>query len=89
MIADMFSFLTGPITFLMSAIILLVTGVFVSHFVGDQIIISGLRRVKKLAEKTETEVKTESVSLEDIKVILERIDRRLPESGIKPNLFKL
>lgn len=51
MIADTFDFLTGPVTLIVSSIILLVTGVFVYHFVGDQIIISGLKQGKKLAEK--------------------------------------
>ena len=84
MIADTFDFLTGPVTLIVSSIILLVTGVFVYHFVGDQIIISGLKQGKKLAEKTETEVLAETATLGEIKALLERIDKRLNELGAKP-----
>jgi len=84
MIADTFDFLTGFVTLIVSSAILLVTGVFVYHFVGDQIIISGLKRGKKLAEKTEAEVMAETATLGEIKALLERIDKRLNELGIKP-----
>ena len=42
-----------------SILILLLTGLFVSFFVGDAIIISGLKHDKKLIEKTEAEVDAE------------------------------
>ena len=84
MIADTFDFLTGPVTLIVSSIILLVTGVFVYHFVGDQIIISGLKQGKKLAEKTEAEVLAETATFGEIKALLERIDKRLNEFGTKP-----
>jgi len=42
-----------------SLLILLLTGLFVSFFVGDAIIISGLKREKKLIEKTEGELSAE------------------------------
>jgi len=84
MTADAFDFLTGPVTLAISIIILLVTGVFVYHFVGDQIIISGVKRGKKLAEKTEAEIMDETATLGEIKSLLERIDKRLNELGIKP-----
>ncbi|MFH1990494.1 MAG: hypothetical protein ABIJ19_01405 [Patescibacteria group bacterium] len=79
MIADEFSFMTGPVTFLISIVILLTTGVFVFHFVSDQIIISGLRQEKKLIEKTEKEVRTEMVTLEEIHTLLQKIEKRLGE----------
>ena len=79
MIADEFSFMTGPVTFLISIAILLTTGVFVFHFVSDQIIISGLRQEKKLIEKTEKEVRTEMVTLEEIHTLLQKIEKRLGE----------
>lgn len=82
MIADEFDFLTGPVTLAISMLILLGTGVFVFHFVSDQIIISGLTQEKKLAEKTEAEVKAESATLGEIKTLLKRIDKRLDRPDI-------
>ena len=79
MIADSFNFMTGPVTLLVSIAILLTTGVFVFHFVSDQIIISGLRKEKKLIEKTEEEVKMESVTLKEMHALLQKIEKRLDE----------
>jgi len=64
--ADMFPFMTGPISILISVLTLLVTGLFVSFFISDRIILSGLKREKKLVEKTEEEVHQEKNILLDI-----------------------
>ncbi|HLD70863.1 MAG TPA: hypothetical protein VI937_03195 [Negativicutes bacterium] len=53
----------GPLSFLIGTVLLLMSGLFVSNFIGNEIIISGLRREKKLAEKTSDEVKTEMGAL--------------------------
>lgn len=61
---------------LTGAVFLLMSGLFVSNFIGNEIIISGLRHEKKLAEKTEQEVEeieTEAVSLTSIKKELQDI----------------
>lgn len=84
MIADYFSFMTGPVTFLISIAILLTTGVFVFHFVSDQIIISGLKKERKLIEKTEEEVKMETITLKEIHTLLKQIEKRLGEFDAKP-----
>jgi hypothetical protein len=47
--SDVGSMLTG-------IVILLMSGLFVSVFIGDSILISGLKKEKKLTEKTEEEV---------------------------------
>jgi hypothetical protein len=47
------------ITLIISICILLATGLFVSFFVGDTILISGIKKEKKLIEKTEEEVDEE------------------------------
>ncbi|MDO8492789.1 MAG: hypothetical protein Q7S34_04065 [bacterium] len=46
-----------------SVLVLLITGVFTSFFVGDTILISGLKKEKKLIEKTEDELNLESSAL--------------------------
>lgn len=49
-------YISGPISFIIGAIVLLLTGVFVSAFVGNRILLTGLRNEKKLAEKTKKEI---------------------------------
>lgn len=49
----------GPLSFLIGLVMLLMTGVFVSNFIGNEIIITGLRGDKKLTEKTEQEMRME------------------------------
>src|SRR3989338_7461194 len=66
MVADTIPFLTGPISILISVVILLATGLFVSFFIGDQIILSGIAKEKKITEKTEEEVKEEAHILTEI-----------------------
>lgn len=77
MTADQFAFLTGPVSIVISVVILLVTGLFVSFFIGEQIIISGLRGEKKLFEKTKDEVEQSSGALTNIQLDLKSIAHRL------------
>lgn len=77
--ADMFPFLTGPVSVIISTITMLATGLFVSFFVGDRIILSGLKREKKLAEKTEEEVRVEAEITTKVLVKLEKIEKDLEE----------
>lgn len=71
--------LGGWFTLFISLIILLLTGAFVSNFVNDKVIISGLRKEKKLVEKTEEEVRTELVTLSEIKKELAEIRMEISE----------
>lgn len=89
MIADMFIFLNGPVSFLLSAFVLLITGVLVSEFIGDKLIISGLKGEKKTAEKTREEVEQEAESLVTIKKSLgqihedlDRIEKKIEKTKI-------
>ncbi len=75
--ADMFPFLTGPMSLAISVIILLLSGLFVSYFVGDMIIISGLKKEKKIFERTEEEVKDEGQEMELIDMRLSSIEKNL------------
>ncbi len=61
----------------MGLIILLMTGLFVSVFIGDQIIMSGLKHDKKLIEKSEDEIEEELVELQKEKQILHKIENSL------------
>ncbi len=59
--------LDGPITLAISIILLLITGLFVSSFIGNEVILSGLRGEKMTTEKTEDEIEEESAELERVK----------------------
>lgn len=64
---------------IIGSILLLATGLFVSFFIGDNIIIAGLKREKKLAEKTELEIETEKEELDDVRGIIKKMERDLEE----------
>jgi hypothetical protein len=70
--------LDGPVSFLIGSILLLLVGLFVSHFIGNEIIISGLKREKKLVERAEDEVAAEHVSLFSLERQLREIKAALP-----------
>lgn len=83
----------GPFSFLVGSIMLLISGLFVSGFIGNEIIISGVRGEKKLSERTreeveeeegqihriETKVSKELVSLVEIMQELRRLKREVDE----------
>lgn len=60
-----------------SALVMLASGLFVSFFIGESILISGLRQEKKLTEKTESEVKHEMDYLIEIKKEIKAIRAEL------------
>ena len=60
-----------------SVVIMLITGTFVSFFIGEQIILSGLRQEKRIDEKTETEIQKEEIELYHIDKDLESMKRQL------------
>lgn len=62
-----------PTNLLIVTGILLATGLFVSYFIGDTILISGLRQEKKLHEKTEKDIREEEATLNDIKKVVKEL----------------
>ena len=77
MTADSIPFLTGPVSIFISIAILLALGLFVSFFIGDAIIISGLKKEKRLDEKIVSEIKTEFDILQDVQRKLEEIEKEV------------
>lgn len=63
----------------LGTVILLVSGLLVSFFIGDTIIISGLKRDKKIAEKTEQRIRTESDLIIDVERKLADMQRQIGE----------
>ena len=60
-----------PYTIIWTSCILLLTGLFVSQFIGERIILSGLKNEKRLDQKTEEELKKEENELRNLS---EKID---------------
>ena len=61
-----------PISLVWSTAILLLTGLFVAGFIGERIIISGLKKEKKVTDKTEVEIQEEESK---IKILERKLDR--------------
>ncbi len=66
------------------SVILLATGLFVSVFVGDSIIMSGIKKDKKIIDKTIDEVESERTEVEqtlalllDVKSEVERLEGKV------------
>ncbi len=67
----------GPLSILIGITILLLSGLFVSSFIGNEIIISGLKGEKKLTEKTEEDVRLDLEESSEMKKEIHDINRRL------------
>lgn len=67
----------GPLSFVLGTIILLLTGVYVSAFIGNRLIISGLNGEKKLAEKTEEEIKAEEDEIKKLRNSITRVESHI------------
>ncbi len=64
----------GLVLTFFSTSILLLTGLFVSFFIGDTIIISGINKEKKITEKEEEELVIESKMMAKMNKKIEEID---------------
>ena len=60
-------------------LILVMTGVFVSSFIGSRLIISGLVGEKKLEEKEEGEIETEETQLRNLQSTLTRVEKKISD----------
>ncbi len=70
----------GGVWLIISSVgVLLVTGVFVSFFIGDTIIISGLRGEKKMVDKTEEELEAELGVMESMNKKIDKLEEKVEE----------
>lgn len=83
--AEYFAILDGPTSIILGATITLASGLFVSFFIGDSIILSGYTHQKKIAEKTEEEVKKDIDINTAMLAKLERLEQDLVEIKQKLN----
>jgi len=67
------------ISVVLSIVILLITGLFVSFFIGDRIILSGLKHEKKVEEKTELEVREEETMIAIMNKKLDRVSKDMED----------
>jgi hypothetical protein len=75
-----------PVSLVWATIILLITGLFVSGFIGERIIISGLKKEKKATDKTEEEIGKEENKINIVNVKLDFLMDQIKE--IKNELVK-
>lgn len=69
----------GPFALGLGLVMMLATGLLVSFFIGDGIIISGLNKEKKLVDKTELEIVEEQAKMDKIARELRHIERDLED----------
>jgi len=74
---DKTSFIDGVISIGASVVILLVSGLFVSFFIGDRIILSGLKKEKKMEEKTKEELDAEMNVVNKMEEKIENIEENI------------
>jgi len=77
MVLDDYAFFNGWMTLIIATVLLMLSGVFVSQFVGNHIILSGIKKEKKMVEQVGELVTTETVSLHEINNRLKRIEEQL------------
>lgn len=70
-------FIDGAISIGASFVILLISGLFVSFFIGDRIILSGLKKEKKLEEKTKEELDAEMNVVNKMEEKIEKIEENI------------
>jgi hypothetical protein len=65
------------VSVIIGTIILVITGIFVSEFIGNRLIISGLVGEKKLVKKEESEIETEEMQIKNLQNTLARLEKKL------------
>lgn len=71
--------MSSILSLVLGVIILLSIGLFVSFFIGDQTIISGIKAEKRIDEKTADEIKAEEITLGELHEDIELIEQEISE----------
>ncbi len=69
--------LDSVLSIIIGILTLLMTGVFVSAFIGNKLIITGLSGEKKLSEKEQSEIETEEMQLKSLKDTLNKVEKQV------------
>jgi len=67
----------GPLSLALGAIVLSITGIFISSLVGNEIIIAGLKTEKRLEQKESKIIHDESKEINDIRKVLDQVLTKL------------
>lgn len=69
----------GPWSFIVGALMLYFTGAFTSSFIGNELILSGLRGEKRLNQKEQLEIESEAHAILEIKGTLKDVTGKLDQ----------
>jgi uncharacterized protein YneF (UPF0154 family) len=87
---DYFDFMTPIISIILSTAVMLATGTFISFFIGESILMSGLKEEKRIDQKTEQELIEEETRLKRIISEIDEIKRLAEElSEIKRDVSEI
>ncbi len=70
---------SGPVTILTSTVLLLLIGVFVSAFVGDFLVLSGIKKEGKKMDQTEGEVIKETGEIQNVEQVVDDLYEEIDE----------
>jgi hypothetical protein len=70
---------SAPGSLIIALVVLLVTGLFVSAFVGDFLAMSGIKHEEKMLKKTEGEVKQDSIEIARVEALLTKLEGEIDE----------
>lgn len=68
-----------PTNLVIVLVILLLTGLFVSYFIGDTILMSGLKGEKKVTDRTAKELKEEEESVRELRTTVKEVKKEIDE----------
>lgn len=63
----------GPLSMIIGTLLLLISGAFVSTFIGNELILSGIKGEKKLFEKTEVELRENQGDIKEINLKIDTL----------------
>lgn len=69
----------APTNLILVIVVLMATGLFVSYFIGDTILISGLKGEKKVTDRTEREVKEEELKIVELRSTIKDMKEEVDE----------
>ena len=69
------------LSIILGSLILLIIGAFVTTFIGNRLIVTGLYGEKKLAEKTKEEIDTEKSQITKIQNTLNKMEEQIVKIG--------
>jgi hypothetical protein len=76
---DIYGWQSATFSLVSGGFLMLITGLYISLFVGDSVIMSGIKQEKKMFEKTSEEIKEEEKEITKLENRLAKIEKLLEE----------